>query len=512
MKTTSDKISKAENYEHENLNRGMKTRQMQMMAIGGAIGVGLFYGSSGAITYAGPSVLLAYIIAGAAMFCIVRAVGEMATAEPVSGATVSYASRYIHPFMGFAIGWTGLLGSVAGSGAEFTALGEYVKYWFPGIPIWVSALVGVAFTALINLISVAFFGESQFWLSMVKVVTIVIMVVGGLFIIFTGVGTGGHPILFKNLTVDGFMPNGITGLLFSLVLVAFAFGGVESVVYTAGEAKNVKTTMPKAVNGVFWSILLFYVGSTFVILCMWPWDKLQGVGSPFVKVFASLGIPAAADVINFVVITASLSALSSGIYTFSRQLYNLSLQGSAPKPLSKVSSKKIPYISVITVVLMQGIGIVLMAVLPARAFSIFSSITVFMLVLSWVSELLAHLRFRKIRRDEGRESELTFKQPFYPFADYFALIIMGLVMIMMAIMPAYRVSYLVTIPWMILLFVIYQVQQKKKASGSQQGLNEAPAESAASISSAAISHEADDSKASSDTEGATQSSSSSAKH
>ena len=460
MSRSDSQSSSAEQYEDEDLKRSLNTRQMAMMAIGGAIGVGLFYGSSGAISYAGPSVLLAYALAGAAIFIVCRAVGEMATAEPVSGATVSYASRYIHPFVGYAIGWTSLLGCVAGSGAEFTALGKYVQFWFPSFPIWASGLIGMVLMGVINLISVSFYGESQFWLSAVKVVTIIVMVIGGLIIIFTGIGNGGHPVMLTNLTVDGFMPNGLSGLLFSVVMVAFAFGGSESVAYTAGEAKDVKKTMPRAVNGVFWSIILFYLGSTFVILCMWPWDKMKGVGSPFVRVFASLGIPAAASIINFVVITASLSAVSSGIFMYSRQLYNLSLQGSAPSILSKVSKKKIPYVSVLTVVLMQLVGIALMAVLPERAFALFSSITVFMLVFSWVAELVSEHHFRSIKRREGKEDELTFKLPLYPFSNFYALAFMGLVMIMMAIMPEYRISYLVTIPWMILLAVLFVLQRR----------------------------------------------------
>ena len=467
MSRSDSQSSSAEQYEDEDLKRSLNTRQMAMMAIGGAIGVGLFYGSSGAISYAGPSVLLAYALAGAAIFIVCRAVGEMATAEPVSGATVSYASRYIHPFVGYAIGWTSLLGCVAGSGAEFTALGKYVQYWFPSFPIWASGLIGMVLMGVINLISVSFYGESQFWLSAVKVVTIIVMVIGGLIIIFTGIGNGGHPVMLTNLTVDGFMPNGLSGLLFSVVMVAFAFGGSESVAYTAGEAKDVKKTMPRAVNGVFWSIVLFYLGSTFVILCMWPWDKMKGVGSPFVRVFASLGIPAAASIINFVVITASLSAVSSGIFMYSRQLYNLSLQGSAPSILSKVSKKKIPYVSVLTVVLMQLVGIALMAVLPERAFALFSSITVFMLVFSWVAELVSEYHFRSIKRREGKEDELTFKLPLYPFSNFYALAFMGLVMIMMAIMPEYRISYLVTIPWMILLAVLFVLQ--RRSSNKQTG-------------------------------------------
>lgn len=456
--------SQAEQYEQDNLQRGLKPRHMQMIAIGGAIGVGLFYGSSGAIQYAGPAVLLAYAIAGLAIFFVCRAVGEIAVEEPVAGANVSYASRYIHPFAGFALGWTGLLGCIGGIGAEFSALGAYVQYWFPQVPVWVSGAVALAVIAIINLVSVASFGEMEFWLSAIKVVTILAMIVCGAFIIVTGFSDGGHAVLLHNLTASGgFLPNGVTGLMFSLVLVAFAFGGTDSVACTAGEASDVKKTMPKAINGVFWRILIFYVGSTLVMLCMWPWNKLAGVGSPFVQVFSQIGIPAAASVINFVVITASLSSLNSGMYMYSRQIYNLALQGRAPKTLAKVSKHKVPYMAVLLISAGQVLGVLLMMVLPERAFELCSAIVVFMLVFGWVCELLSELRFRMIKRREGKEDELSFKMPWWPYSSIFALAFMALILVMMAIMPAYRITYLVTVPWMLMLFVVYRVQERSRA-------------------------------------------------
>ncbi|MBT1162598.1 MULTISPECIES: amino acid permease [Bifidobacterium] len=451
-------------YEQDDLQRGLKPRHMQMIAIGGAIGVGLFYGSSGAIQYAGPAVLLAYAIAGLAIFFVCRAVGEIAVEEPVAGATVAYASRYIHPFAGFALGWTGLLGCIGGIGAEFSALGAYVQYWFPQVPTWVSGAVALAVIAAVNLVSVSSFGEMEFWLSAIKVVTILAMIACGSCIIVTGLGDGGHAALLHNLTASGgFLPNGLTGLMFSLVLVAFAFGGTDSVACASGEAANVKKTLPKAVNGVFWRIMIFYVGATLVMLCMWPWNKLAGVGSPFVQVFSQIGIPAAASIINFVVITASLSSLNSGMYLYSRQIYNLALQGRAPKALAKVSKHKVPYASVLTISAGQILGVLLMMVLPERAFELCSAIVVFMLVFGWVCELLSELHFRTIKRREGKEDELTFKMPWWPYSNIFALAFMALILVMMAIMPAYRITYLVTVPWMLMLFVVYRVQERSRA-------------------------------------------------
>ena len=321
------KPSTAPTMEQEDLQRKLKPRHMEMIAIGGAIGVGLFYGSAGAIQQAGPAVLLVYLFCGLAIFFICRAVGEMSVEEPVSGGVVSYSTRYLHPFVGFFLGWNSLLTTAAFSGAEFNALGKYVQYWFPQVPIWASGLCVLAFILLINLVSVAAFGELEFWLSSIKVITIILMIVMGMFIILTGVGNGGKAVGFGNLVSNGgFFPNGLQGILFAVVLVAFSFGGTDSVAYTAGEAEDVKKTIPKAVNSVFWRIVIFYVGATLVMLCMWPWNKIGTSGSPFVEVFAKIGIPAAASIINFVVITAAVSSQNSGMYTTSRQMYNLALQ------------------------------------------------------------------------------------------------------------------------------------------------------------------------------------------
>lgn len=454
----------------ENLQRGLKPRHMQMIAIGGAIGVGLFYGSSGAIQYAGPAVLLAYAIAGLAIFMVCRAVGEIAVEEPEAGASVAYASRYVHPFLGFALGWTGLFGGIAGAGAEFSALGAYVQYWFPDIPIWVSGLTALVLITVINLVSVKIYGEMEFWLSAVKVVTILAMLVCGAFIIISGV-TGGTLSVAHNLTASGgFFPQSAQGLLYALVLVAFAFGGTDAVACTAGEAENVKKTMPKAINGVFMRIIVFYIGATFVMLAMSPWNQIAGEGSPFVRVFAEVGIPAAASIINFVVITASMSAINSGIYLYSRQLYNLALQGRAPKFFTKVSAHKVPVATILTTCIGYLLGVALMAVLPEQVFDLCSAVVVFMLVLGWVSELLAELHFRAIRRREGTEDQLSFKMPWWPYSSFFALAFMALVMVMMAIMPAYRVTYFVTIPWMLILFTAYQViEHRKKTKAGKAG-------------------------------------------
>lgn len=445
-------------YEEEKLQRGLKNRHIQMIAFGGAIGTGLFYGSASAIKMAGPAVIVAYCVVGLAIFFMMRALGEMAVEEPVSGSYVSYANRYIGRFAGFFIGWNGVFAMAATSVADFNALGHYVQYWFPNVPIWVSSLIVVVLITIINLLAVKVFGEMEFWFSIVKVTAILAMIAIGASIILFGIGNGGQAIGFGNLVHHGgFMPNGLYGVFLSLVLVAFAFGGVEYVGVTAGEAGDVKHTIPKAINSVFWRIMIFYVGAIIVMITLYPWNNIGTQGSPFVLVFSKIGIPAAADILNFVVITAAFSGLNSGIYAYSRALYNLSLQGNAPAILGKVSRKKSPYMAISAIVVVQLLGVLANYFIPGKAFTYFSTIVVFGLVANWIAILVSHLKFRKVRIQNNTYNEVAFKMPFSPYSDYFALAFMIMIIIIMGIIPDTRITLYVAPVWVIVLYLYYRL-------------------------------------------------------
>lgn len=462
----SDEASVSTSYEKEELKRGLKNRHIQMIAIGGAIGVGLFYGSAGAIQMAGPAVILSYLVVGIAIFFIMRALGEMSVAEPVSGSYASYANRYFGRFGGFFLGWNLVFIMAVGSAAEYNALGRYVQFWFPQVPIWVSAAATLILIAIINLIAVSAYGEVEFWLSMVKVTAIVAMIIFGFGIILFGFGNGGVSVGFGNLVNNGgIFPKGFGGFLLSLVLVAFSFGGVESVGYAAGETANVEKTIPKAINSIFWRILIFYVGAIGVMLILYPWQKIGTEGSPFVMVFSKIGIPAAASVINFVVITAALSTLNSGIYGSSRMLYNLSLQDNAPKPFSKVTKRGVPYWGIIVTLLAQIIGVVMNYVMPADAFSIFSSIVVFGLVVGWLAILACQLKFRRTKIAAHEDSKLVFKMPFWPYSSYFAFAFMIFVVVILAVLPFTRVALFVGPAWILILYIVYRLFLGKKKDG-----------------------------------------------
>lgn len=450
--------------EQENLGKGLKSRHIQMIAIGGAIGVGLFYGSSSAIKLAGPAAILSYAIVGLIIYIVSRCAGEMAVAEPVSGSYVSYGSRYIHPFIGFMISWSMVFGSALIAAAEYNALGKYVQYWFPEIPIGLSALICVGIILAINLAAVSLYGEIEYWLSFIKVATILLMIILGLALIFFGIGHNGVPIGLNNLTAaeGGFFAGGLKGFLYSLVFVCFAYGGIESLTITAAESVNVKRDIPKAINSVFWRILIFYVGAIFVMLSLQPWDQIGTNGSPFVTVFSSMGIPAAATIINFVVITAAMSSMNFGLYERSRLLYNLALQGNAPKIFTRVNRKQVPYAGTVFNVCAQLCGILVNVIIPKDAFTIFASVYASVLILIWLVILVSHLNFRKAKIKTGEDKNLEYKSVLYPYANYFAIAFLMMIVVVMGVQSFTRLVGLSV--FIGIICISYMIMNKAKKS------------------------------------------------
>jgi histidine transporter len=299
---------------------------------------GTFYGSATAIKMAGPSVLLAYIVAGIAIYIVMRALGEMAVQNPVSGSFSHYASQYIGPLAGFTTGWTYVFEMIIVALADVTAFGIYMGFWYPDVPRWIWILSLIMFLGAINLIHVKVFGELEFWLSIVKVTAIVAMILGGLGLMIYGFNAdqAGFTTGIQNLWIhEGFMPNGIAGLIACLSVVVFAFGGIEIIGITAGESKDPKTSIPKAINAVPVRILLFYVLTIFVLMSIFPWNQIGSQGSPFVQIFENLGIGSAATILNIVVITAAVSAINSDVFGAGRMLFGMSSRGQAPQVFQK---------------------------------------------------------------------------------------------------------------------------------------------------------------------------------
>ena len=440
------------------LTRGLNIRHIRFMALGSAIGTGLFYGSAAAIQLAGPAVLLAYMIGGAAVFLVMRALGEMAVRHPVSGSFGQYASRYLGPFAGFITGWTFAFEMAVVAIADVTALGIYMGFWFPDVPRWIWILAAVLLISALNLMKVKVFGETEFWLSIIKVAAIIAMIIGGAAIVVFGFGLPdtANPGLDTLLGSGGFFANGFWGVLASFSIVMFAFGGIETVGITAGEAANPKKAIPSAVNTVPVRILLFYVCALGILMMIFPWQDINGETSPFVQIFDSLGIPAAAHILNAVVITAALSAINSDIFGAGRMMYGLAQQGQAPASFAKVSRHGVPWMTVSTMAAVLLVGVVLNALLPESLFTIIASIATFATVWVWLMILLSHLAMKRDIKRRGLAAS-EFGVPFWPAASYAALAFMAFIVVLLGIMPETRVALIVGAVWIAALLVAYRL-------------------------------------------------------
>ena len=439
------------------LKRELGERHIRLMALGACIGVGLFLGSAKAIEMAGPAIMLSYIIGGLAILVIMRALGEMAVHNPVAGSFSRYAQDYLGPLAGFLTGWNYWFLWLVTCVAEITAVAVYMGVWFPDTPRWIWALAALISMGTINLIAVKAFGEFEFWFALIKIVTIIAMVIGGVGIIAFGFGNDGVALGISNLWAhSGFMPNGVQGVLMSLQMVMFAYLGVEMIGLTAGEAKNPQKTIPSAIGSVFWRILLFYVGALFVILSIYPWNEIGTQGSPFVMTFERLGIKTAAGIINFVVITAALSSCNGGIFSTGRMLYSLAQNGQAPAMFAKTASNGVPRKALLLSILALLLGVLLNYLVPEKVFIWVTSIATFGAIWTWVMILLAQLKFRK-SLSAVEQNALKYRMWLYPVSSYLALAFLVLVVGLMAYFPDTRIALYVGPVFLVLLTVLFYV-------------------------------------------------------
>jgi AAT family amino acid transporter len=448
----------------ENLSRELKSRHIELIAIGGAIGVGLFLGSATAIKTAGPGILVDYLVAGFIIFLIMRALGELVIYKPVSGSFSTYAAEFIGQWAGFFTGWTYWFMWMVIGMAEITAIGKYINLWFPEVPPWIPALVALLVVYVINMIAVKVFGEVEFWFALIKVVTIIVLIFVGLLIIFTGIGNYGQATGFSNLWAHGgFVPNGFHGLLLALQMVMFAFIGVELVGITAGEAQDPNRTIPKAVNSVIWRILIFYVGSLAVILAMYPWNQLQENVSPFVLTFDKVGIPGAAIIINFVVLTAALSSCNSGVFSSGRMLFNLSHLRQAPQPLQEVSRNNVPAKAITFSALVLLIGVALNYFIPEKAFIYITSVGTVGAIWTWIIIMVAHLYYLK-RVQAGEIKRGHFRLPGAPVTNWIVIFFLLVVVVLLAFDEGTRIALYVGPIWFIIVAIGYAIVKRKQRS------------------------------------------------
>lgn len=442
----------------QELNRDLANRHVQLIAIGGTIGTGLFLGSGKAIQLAGPSVIFAYLIVGIALFFMMRALGELLLSKEGYESFTDIAEDYLGPRAAFITGWTYWFCWIMTAMADVIAVGVYVQYWF-NIPQWVPAIVCLLLLLGLNLLTVKLFGELEFWFALIKVVTILALIVIGVFLLVIGYQTDAGTVSINNLwDHGGLIPNGMTGFLLSFQMVVFAFVGVELVGVAAAETSDPRKNIPSAINKIPLRILFFYVGALIVLLCINPWTELNAVESPFVKTFSLIGIPLAAGIINFVVLTSAASACNSGLFSTSRILFTLSKSEQAPRSFKKLTKNSVPGNALWVSTIVVSVGALLSKLIPEQAFGIVTTISAICFIWVWSVILISHIKYRKTRSDLHKKS--TFKAPFAPFVNYVVLALFGLILIVLLVAEATRPALLLTPIWFILLFILFSFRKR----------------------------------------------------
>ena len=453
------------------LKRAMSTRHLVMISLGGAIGTGLFLGSGEVIAQTGPvGAIIAYIFGGLIAYMVMLCLGELAVHMPVSGSFGAYAKQYIGPGTGYTITWLYWLTWSVTLGTEFTAAALLMQEWFPHISMWIWTLIfgGVVFS--LNMISTRLFAESEFWLSLVKVVTVIAFIVLGLMAIFGAVSYQGYSSapLFSNLTAQGWFPEGLFPIFATMLIVNFAFSGTELIGVAAGETENPAKNVPKAINTAIWRLLIFFVGTIIVISALLPHNMAgldaHGVSSsPFVTVFNHIGIPYAVDIIRFVIITALLSAANSGLFAASRMMWALSNKKQLPAVFAKVNKRGIPYVAVMVTMMGALPGLLSEQFSPELIFKNLLGVAAFTMVIVWMSICLSQFNFRRQWYKEGHTTaELGFAAPLFPIVPILGFFFCLITCISMVFDPEMWAGFISCLIFIALCYISYAVFYKAK--------------------------------------------------
>lgn len=453
--------------QEQKLDRGLKNRHVQLIAIGGAIGTGLFLGAGKSIHLAGPSILFAYMITGIICFLIMRALGELLLSNLNYHSFVDFVRDYLGNMAAFVTGWTYWFCWISIAMADLTAVGLYTQYWFPSVPQWMPGLIALVILLFMNLATVKLFGEMEFWFALIKVIAILALIVIGIFMIIKGFSTDSGAASFTNLwSHEGMFPNGINGFVLSFQMVVFAFVGIELVGLTAGETENPEKVIPKAINNIPIRIIIFYIGALIVIMSVYPWNAIIPTESPFVQVFVAVGIAGAAGIVNFVVLTSAASACNSAIFSTSRMVYSLAKDKNAPVPFAKLNGRKVPSNALFFSTIVILISVVLNYLMPEGVFTLITSISTVCFIFIWGITVISHLKYRKTRPDLVKKSK--FKLPLYPISNYLILAFLAFVLVVLALADDTRVALFVTPVWFIMLIAIYKMGKTKVDQANQR--------------------------------------------
>ena len=439
----------------EKLQRGLSNRHVQLIAIGGAIGTGLFLGAGQTIAMTGPSILLTYIIIGFMLFMFMRGLGEIIIQNTRFKSFADVTNEYIGPFAGFVTGWTYWLCWIITGMAEVTAVAKYVSFWFPAIPNWISALFCVLILMLFNLLSAKLFGELEFWFAIIKIITIIALIVVGLVMILMAYKTQFGHASCTNLYKHCIFTHGASGFFMSFQMALFSFVGIEMIGVTAGETKDPQKTIPKAINAVPLRILVFYVGALAVIMSIIPWDKVDPSESPFVRLFSLIGIPFAAGLINFVVLTAAASSCNSGIFSNSRMLFGLSEQDQAPPIFRSTNKNGVPHFAIIGSSALLLVTALLNYIFPdaTLVFTYVTTISTVLFIIVWALIIIAYINYH--RKNPELHKTVSYKLPGGKYMGYAILVFFFLVFCLLFVNETTRNAIFLTPIWFILLGLMY---------------------------------------------------------
>ncbi|WP_312836482.1 D-serine/D-alanine/glycine transporter [Comamonas sp.] len=447
----------------DDLQRNLSNRHIQLIAIGGAIGTGLFMGSGKTISLAGPSIVLVYAIIGIMLFFVMRAMGELLLSNLHYKSFIDFSDDLLGPWAGFFTGWTYWFCWIITGIADVIAISAYAQFWWPDLPQWAPAIACVALLLSLNLLTVKLFGEIEFWFAMIKIVAIVALVGTGLYMVSTGFSSpAGRQASIANLWNDGgLFPHGAMGFFAGFQIAVFAFVGIELVGTTAAEAKDPHRTLPRAINSIPVRIIIFYVCALIAIMAVSPWRDVVPSKSPFVELFVLAGLPAAASVINFVVLTSAASSANSGVFSTSRMLFGLALKGDAPRSFGKLSASSVPSRGLLfSCVCLLG-GAFLMWVVPnlVEAFTLVTTVSAILFMFVWSLILLSYISYRKQRPALHEASR--YRMPGGVFMCWVCLAFFAAVLVLLSLELDTRQALIATPAWFVLLGLAYAWQRKR---------------------------------------------------
>jgi D-serine/D-alanine/glycine transporter len=456
------------------LERGLSNRHIQLIALGGAIGTGLFMGSGKTISVAGPSVIFVYMIIGFMLFFVMRAMGEVLLSNTNYKSFSDFAGDLLGPWAAFFTGWTYWFCWIVTGIADVVAIAHYVAFWWADLALWIPAVACILLLLALNLPSVKNFGETEFWFALIKIIAIGALIVVGLVMIITGFENNGATASFANLWNDGGMfPTGFMGFVAGFQIAVFAFVGIELVGTTAAETKDPEKTLPRAINSIPIRILFFYVGALIILMAVQPWNLFSAEESPFVGMFALAGLAGAAGVVNFVVLTSATSSANSGIYSTSRMIHGLAEEGDAPKAFSKLSRTKVPKNALLfsCMFLLAGVALLYAEGSVAEAFTLVTTISALCFMFVWSIILISYIVFR--RRRPQLHAESKFKMPGGAFMPYVVLAFFGFIIWALTTQTDTLMALVFTPIWFVALGIGYLMLRRNPAHERLRSAHEA---------------------------------------